>query len=613
MADDVVPEPEEGDWVPADDAVIGRALRISFVVLALAAAGVGTWLALRGKDEAPPPAPPPVVAPPRLQAPALAAPDMPFRDVSMRAGIDFLHHGGDSGEKLLPETMGSGAAFLDVEGDGDADLLLVNGAPWPGQAWQGELPRLALYVNDGQGQYQDVTQARGLAIQHQGTGVAVADADGDGDPDLFLPGLGGDRYFRNDGGHFTDATAHAGLGGGADGWSTSAGFFDADQDGDLDLFVCRYVVWSPEIDREVGYTLSGLGRAYGPPTNFRGAHSLLYRNDGGGRFTEVGEAAGLHVANPATGVAVGKALALTFVDVDEDGRLDVFVANDTTRNFLFHNEGDLRFTEIGEEAGVAYDARGGATGAMGVDCADVRDDGCVAIAVGNFASEPSSLYMNHPKALRFNDASVVEGVGAPSRLALSFGLLFLDVDLDGRLDLFQTNGHLEEEIGKVQPSQSYRQPSQLFWNTGPSATAAYALVPDDKVGDLAMPVVGRGVAAADIDGDGDTDLVLTQRGDRAVLLRNDQATGHHWLRVRLVGAGGNRDAIGAVVRAVVDGRTLTRRVMPTRSYLSQCELPVTFGLGRTAAVTSLEVTWPDGAKQAVDVGDVDREVVVRRE
>ncbi|MGE0190813.1 MAG: CRTAC1 family protein [Planctomycetota bacterium] len=604
---------DEADWVPGDDAVIGRALKISFVVLALAAAGVGTWLALRSKKEAPPPASPPVVAPPRLQAPASAAPDMPFRDVSMRAGVEFVHHGGASGEKLLPETMGAGAAFFDLEGDGDADLLLVNGTPWRGQAWKGERPRLALYVNDGQGQLQDVTQARGLAIEHQGTGVAVADADGDGDPDVFLPGLFGDRWFRNDGGMFVDATAEAGLGGGTDGWSTSAGFFDADQDGDLDLFVSRYVMWSPEIDREVGYTLLGLGRAYGPPTNFRGAHSLLYRNDGGGRFTEVGEAAGLHVANPATGVAVGKALALTFVDVDEDGRLDVFVANDTTRNFLFHNLGGMKFAEIGEEAGVAYDARGGSTGAMGVDAADVRDDGCVAIAVGNFASEPSSLYMNRPGALRFHDASIVEGVGAPSRLALSFGVLFLDVDLDGRLDLFQTNGHLEEEIGTVQPSQSYRQSSQLFWNAGPKAAAAYALVPDEKVGDLALPVVGRGVAAADIDGDGDLDLVLTQRGDRALLLRNDQRLGHHWLRVRLVGRGPNTDAIGATVRAVVDGRTLTRRVMPTRSYLSQCELPVTFGLGLATTVASLEVIWPDGATQRVEVADVDREIVVRRE
>lgn len=610
MVDERQPDAPDDEWVPADDAVIGRALRRSLVVLLLAGSAVGGWFLLRPRAEAPPPAAPPAFVAPRLQDVAVKAPEMPFRDVTTRAGIDFVHHGGHSGEKLLPETMGAGAAFFDLDGDGDADLLLVNGSVWPGEAWTGERPRMALYRNDGEGQFQDVTKAYGLDVEHYGCGVAVADADGDGDPDVFLTGLGGNRYFRRDGERYVDATAEAGLGGPPGAWTTSAGFFDADQDGDLDLFVARYVVWSPEIDREVGYTLSGLGRAYGPPTNFQGTHCLLYRNEGDGTFTDVSEAAGLHVVNPATGVPVGKALAIAFIDIDEDGRLDVFVANDTTRNFLFRNEGGGRFREIGEEAGVAYDARGGATGAMGVDTADVREDGCVSIAVGNFASETTSLYMNKPRTWRFMDAATVEGVAAPSRLALSFGVLFFDADLDGRPDLFQTNGHLEEEIATVQPSQSYRQPSQLFWNAGPLAPAVYAIVPETKVGDLAMPVVGRGVSVADIDLDGDLDLVLTQRGDRAILLRNEQALGRHWLRVALHGRAPNTDAIGARLELVAGGRRQVRHVLPTRGYLSQAELPVTFGLGTTSTIDALTVTWPDGTTGSVEVDGVDRTVIV---
>jgi hypothetical protein len=326
-------------------------------------------------------------------------------------------------------------------------------------------------------------------------GVAVGDADGDGDRDLFFTGVGGNRLFLRDGERFVDGTAQAGVGGSADGWTSSAGFLDHDRDGDLDLFVCSYVKWSPEIDEGINYSLDGVNRNFGPPKNYEGAHCVLYRNEGGGRFTDVSEQAGLHVKNPVTKVAVGKALALAFADLDGDGFTDVFVANDTTANFLFRNQRDGTFQEVGVSSGVAYDAQGASTGAMGVDVGDFRNEGSLAIAVGNFANEPTSFYVcPSGRPWCFADRTMVEGVGGPSRLALKFGVLFLDVDLDGRLDLFQTNGHLDEDIERLQKSQKYRQPSQLFWNGGPDGARTYAEVPRAKVGDLAKPVVGRGAA-----------------------------------------------------------------------------------------------------------------------
>jgi hypothetical protein len=605
------PPPEEEELVPLDDAVIGRAFRWSLLVLLGLGVLVLALVVLLPSGERPPPG-----ATPRLEAPKPApraedAPDVRFEDVTRAAGITFVHVTGAHGEKLLPETMGSGCAFFDYDGDGDPDLLFVNGAPWEwDRTPDTKLPTQALFRNDGHGHFQDVTHEAGLDIVHHGMGVAVGDIDGDGDPDVLITGVGGNRLLRNDGGHFVEITDEAGVRGPKDAWTTSAGFCDLDADGDLDLFVCAYVRWSRKIDLEQNYTLQGIGRAYGPPTSFSGAQCQLYRNDGHGHFTDVSKQAGILQTNPATGVPVGKSLALAFADLDEDGDLDVFVANDTVRNFLFENLGGLRFRESGELAGVAYNGAGRATGAMGTDVADLRGDGEPGVAVGNFASEMSSLYVGRKGALRFNDHSVSEGLGAPSRRALSFGLFFFDYDLDGRQDLFQTNGHLEQAINEVQPSQHYEQASQLFWNAGPKARAVYAEVPADRVGDLARKVVGRGCAYADIDGDGDLDLVITQSGRAPLLLRNDQALGHHWLRVRLDTSRGS--PIGARLTLKAGGAVQRRLVMPTRSYLSQVELPVTFGLGTATKVDALTVRWPDGRSQDVPVAGVDREIRVPR-
>ena len=450
-----------------NDAIIGVAFRWSVAVIALIAVVFGIMY-FAAKGEATPVATTQaIVEPPAVVASTIQAPAIPFHDVTKEAGIAFVHENGATGDKLLPETMGGGCAFLDYDNDGDQDLLFVNSSLWPDDARRGILERSSvLYRNDGAGNFEDVSKEAGFELDVYGMGAAVGDYDNDGDVDVFITAVGSNRLLRNDDGVFHDATADANVAGNDEDWSTGAAFFDADNDGDLDLWVCNYIRWSREIDFAVDYRLTGVGRAYGPPTNFEGAHNRFYRNRGDGTFEDVSEAAGLFVVNDATGTPVGKALAIGLTDLNRDGLLDVFIANDTVRNFAFRNKGDGTFEEIGVEIGVAYDSMGAATGAMGVDAADLRDDGHLAIAIGNFANEKTSLYVAGADPSLFTDVSGIEGLGAASRQALTFGLFFFDADLDGRLDLLQCNGHLEDEINTIQPSQHYRQPAQLFWNAG---------------------------------------------------------------------------------------------------------------------------------------------------
>jgi hypothetical protein len=536
-----------------------------------------------------------------------APPPVTFTDITREAGIDFVHVNGSTGEKLMPETIGSGAAFIDYDNDGDQDLLLVNSKWWPGEERE-PTPTLAFYRNDGHGRFTDVTAEAGLKITCFGMGAAVGDYDNDGWTDLYITTLGKNILLRNNHGRFVDVTAQADVAGLDTDWSTAAAFIDYDNDGDLDLFVGNYVLWSRKIDLEIDFQLTGLGRAFGAPNHFTGANNRLYRNEGNGRFSDVSLAAGIAVTDPENGLPEGKTLAVAPVDYDQDGWIDLVTANDTVRNFLYHNLGNGRFEEVGAMEGIAYDRNGKATGAMGIDAAYFRNDRDLGIGMGNFANEMSSLFVTEDGHAPFADEAILEGFGPASRLALTFGLFFFDYDLDGRLDIFQANGHLEGDINVVQPSQTYAQPPQLFWNCGDACRTPFVLA--ENTGDLSMPLVGRGAAYADIDGDGDLDIVVVQNGRRAVLFRNDQQLGHHWLRVRLEGRTVNRNAIGAMLTLTANGVTQRRSVMPTHSYLSQVELPVTFGLGDAQQVDKLTVVWPNGRSQNVPVTQVDTTLTV---
>ncbi|KLU07419.1 hypothetical protein RISK_000497 [Rhodopirellula islandica] len=583
-----------------DEADIGRAMRGSLIALVaiVLVGGIAAYLLTRPKP-APPVRESQLASVAIREQPKVVLPKTPFKDITEEAGISFVHNNGATGDKLLPETMGGGSAFLDFDNDGDQDLLLINSMDWPWDEPSGRGNTSGLYRNEG-GTFVDVTQGSGLDVEMYGMGCAVGDFDQDGLVDVFISAVGKNRLFRNLGeGKFEDLTESAGVSGAEDRWSTSSGWFDYDNDGDLDLFVCNYVVWSREYDESQGFQLVGGGRAYGRPQNFEGTFSYLYRNEGDGKFTDVSEAAGIQVRNVSTDVPQSKSLGLALCDFDQDGYMDVVVANDTVQNCLLRNSGDGKFSEMGAICGIAFDSTGNARGAMGIDVTSFRERSSMAVAIGNFSNEMTALYVTKAGRMQFYDEAVSTGLGPSTRLLLTFGLAYVDYDLDGRLDLFCANGHLEEDINRVQPSQHYEQPPQMFWNAGPEYETEFLPVGAEQLGnDFVVPMVGRGASYADIDLDGDLDLLITSVGRSPRLLRNDQATGHHWLRLKLVGDGVkcNRDAIGAWVEVTVGDEVLAKQVMPTRSYLTQVELPLTFGLGQHEAVQNVTVRWPDGEK-----------------
>ena len=597
-------DPDDEELIERDDAAIGRAFRRSLVVLLLIGLVVAGVFFVTEQKPAPASRMTDLAAPESPSLPRSKVPEALFTDMTSAAGIRFVHNNGATGEKLLPETMGGGVAFFDFDNDGDPDLLFVNGTWWPGKIPGGKEPTtMALYRNDGKGRFEDVTSGSGLDVRCYGMGAAVGDYDNDGLVDVFITAVGDNHLFHNEGnGKFREVTRQAGIGGAGNDWSTGAAWMDYDNDGDLDLFVCNYVRWSREIDFEVDYKLVGIGRAYGPPMNFPGSFPSLYRNDGNGRFTDVSAVSGVQVKNAATGLPMAKSLGVAPVDMNDDGWIDLIVANDTVQNFVFTNQHNGTFKEAGAASGLAFDNYGGTRGAMGIDAARFQDDNTLGISIGNFANEMTALYVSQREPLTFSDEAITQGIGPASRLSLTFGVFFFDYDLDGWLDLLTANGHIEEEIGKVQQSQQYRQPAQLFWNArGARKGSGFVLVPLEKCGaDILKPIVGRGSAFADIDGDGDPDVVLTQINGPPLLLQNDQRLDHRWLRIKLVGTRSNRDAIGAWVKIRAGNQTLWRQVMPARSYLSQSELPVTFGLGKSDRVDEATILWPDGSKQRLD-------------
>ncbi len=528
-----------------------------------------------------------------------------FVDVTQVSGISFRHVNGATGERLLPETMGGGVAFLDVDNDGDQDLIFVNSKNWEWNEPSATDERSLLYINQGDGSFKNRSSPI-LERPLYGMGIAVGDFDGDGFVDVFLTAVGKNRLLKNVAGErFVEVTDLMQVGGSDNAWSTCATFFDYDNDGDLDLFVCNYVEWSRERDQEVDYRLAGIGRAYGPPTDFAGTNSYLYRNDGD-VFTDVTGSSGIEVFNESTGSAVGKGLAVVVADVNNDSKPDLVVANDTVRNFAFVNQGNGTFVESGIELGIAFDTSGLATGAMGIDAAHYANTDSVAIAIGNFSNEMSSFFVRPHGQSSFSDDAIVSGIGAPSRRALTFGLVFIDYDLDGRSDIFAANGHVEPEINRVQSSQHYAQSPQIWWNCGSECSRPYISV-NTEATTWGRPLAGRGVAYADFDGDGDLDVVVSQVGDAPVLLRNDTENAGRWVRISLQQSPPNVYALGSKVVLRTSLGSQIRYVSPTRSYLSQVELPVTFGLGSNEEIVELSVHWPDGtvdSRQTLETNEI---------
>jgi enediyne biosynthesis protein E4 len=507
------------------------------------------------------------------------APGFRLVDTTAAAGIDFRHNSGAFGEKYLPETLGAGCAFFDYDNDGWQDILLVNGMDWPGHK-RGH-STLRLYRNNRNSTFTDVTRRAGLDVEMYGMGVAIGDYNNDGYPDLFVSCVGQSRLFENTGrGAFVDVTERSGLAG-RTGFSTSALWFDYDRDGLLDLFVCNYVKWSPE--QNVRCSLDGKRRSYCTPEAYRGSTCWLFRNRGGGRFEDVTAKAGLFDSS-------SKSLGVTMFDYDLDGWPDLFVANDTQPNKLYRNMRNGTFEEVAVRAGLAFSADGKARAGMGVDVGDYDDSGAFSLAVTNFDNEMMGLYHSAGKGI-YTDQAMQSEVGRLTRKSLGFGCFFFDADLDGMLDLLVVNGHIDDALAPMRGDVHYAQPPNLFLNVG---GGRFHDVAGEAGGGFAQPKVGRGAAFGDYDNDGDMDVLITTNNGPAYLYRNDQLGGNRAIRFKLIGTESNRDAIGAAVRVSFDGQTSLRMVRGGRSYLSQSELPITFGIGKRDSVERVVIQWPNG-------------------
>ena len=532
-------------------------------------------------------------------APDAVVQTVAFADVTDEAGIDFTHVTGAFGQKWMPETMGGGGALFDYNGDGHTDILLINSGHWRGHEPDGASATSRLYRHRGDRlAFDDVTDASGLSnLSCYGMGAAIADYDGDGDEDIYVTAVGANHLLRNDAGKFVDVTDEAGVAYGQGAakeapweWSTGSVWVDYDRDGDLDLFVANYVRWTPETD--LWTTLDGTTKSYATPQQYKGATCTMFRNEGGASgpsFVDVTEEAGL--LNPD-----GKSLSVVVDDFNDDGWPDLVVTNDTQPNFLYVNNTDGTFTDEALFAGVAYDENGLARAGMGVSVADVTNSGPRAIAIGNFSGEPLSLYTQAGGGT-FIDRAGATRVARPTTAVLTFGVRFADLNLDGYEDLVLANGHIEPDIAKVKEGVTFAQPVQLFVNnrqgrfvdvSAPAGTAAVA------------PMVGRCAATADLDDDGDLDVLLTANGGKPRLLRNDTAPAGKAVRVRLRQGGHNQAAIGARLTATIGDMRVVRFVTTGGSYLSQSELTATFGLGAAEKIDRLTIRWPNGTSQQID-------------
>jgi hypothetical protein len=551
---------------------------------------------LPGSEHAPTPTP--VASTANSVAPARSTGPIEFTDITAQAGIRFKHNTGAFGKKYLPETMGSGVCFIDYDNDGWQDILLINSMDWPGHKSGNSYP--ALYHNNKDGTFTDVTRQAGLAVEMYGMGCTVGDYDNDGYDDIYITTVGSNHLFRNlHNGKFADVTAKAGVG--DPGFSASAIWFDYDNDGKLDLFVAHYVEWS--IDTDQYCSLDNKNKSYCTPQRFKGQSSTLFHNKGDGTFENVTKKAGLY--DPTS-----KALGVALLDYDNDGWLDLFVSNDTEPNKLYRNNHDGTFTDVGVAAGLAYGEAGTARAGMGTDAADYDNSGWQSLVLGNFTNESMSLYHNDGSGL-FTDEAPRTGIATISNKSLTFGTLFFDYDLDGLPDILAVNGHVSDDISVVQPNVKYAQPPHLFHNLGKNKFEEATT----KVGAaLPRPIVGRGAAYADVDDDGDLDLVVTTNNGLARLLRNDNGNKNDMLRVKTVGTRSNRDGIGAKVTVrTANGSHLFAMVKTGSSYLSQSELPLTFGLGKPEAgkTVSVEIAWPSGHKDILSIVKANQFITVQ--
>jgi enediyne biosynthesis protein E4 len=503
-----------------------------------------------------------------------------FVDATAAAGIKFTHNAGKAGKKYLPETMGSGVAFLDFDGDGWQDLLFVNSKDWTPK---GRRSTPALYRNTHDGKFVDVTRGSGLDIEMYAMGVAVADYDNDGREDVFITALDGDHLFHNEGnGKFRDVTKDSGIQNAR--FGTSAAWVDYDRDGKVDLFVANYVQWT--LKGDLWCSLDAATKSYCTPESYKGQSSKLFHNLGNGRFEDVTQKSGL-------GEPTSKALGVVVLDYNGDGWPDLFVSNDTQPNKLYKNNRNGTFTEEAVSAGVAFGEDGVARGAMGADAGDFDRSGKQHLLVGNFSNQMLGLYHNEGNSL-FVDEAPRSTVGRASLLTLTFGLFFFDYDLDGFMDIFAANGHIDEEIGRVQPKVQYKESPLLFHNLG---KGKFEDASKQQPAEFQRAIVARGAAYADFDHDGDLDIVVTTNNGPAYLFRNDGGNKNQWIHLMLVGGKSNRSAIGAAVRIESAGGKQMQTVHSGSSYCSQSELGLTFGLGHDTKVNSIDVDWPSGIKQ----------------